>query len=125
MKIFIDWFIADLQYCVSFRSTAKIFSYIYICVHIYIYIVKITQLCLTLCDPMDYSWSGSSVHGIFQVRILEWVGVPFSRDLPNPGVEARSPTLQADFLLRESPGKPIYIGIYLYSFLILSHYGLL
>ena len=125
MKIFIDWFIADLQYCVSFRSTAKIFSYIYICVYIYIYIVKITQLCLTLCDPMDYSWSGSSVHGIFQVRILEWVGVLFSRDLPNPGLEPRSPTLQADFLLPESPGKPIYIGIYLYSFLILSHYGLL
>ena len=48
MKIFIDWFIADLQYCVSFRSTAKIFSYIYI------YVVKITQLCLTLFDPMDY-----------------------------------------------------------------------
>ena len=111
MKIFIDWFIADLQYCV--RSTAKIFSYIYI------YVVKIAQLCLTLCDPMDYSWSGSSVHGIFQVRILEWVGVPFSRDLPNPGVEPRSPTLQADFLLPESPGKPIYIDIYLYSFLIL------
>ena len=35
--------------------------------------------CPTLCDPMDYSPPGSSVHGIFQARILEWVAFPFSR----------------------------------------------
>ena len=33
----------------------------------------------TLCDPMDYSPSGSSVHGILQTRILEWVATPFSK----------------------------------------------
>ena len=38
-----------------------------------------TQLCLTRCDPRDYSPSGSSVHGIFQARILEWVAIPFRR----------------------------------------------
>ena len=37
--------------------------------------VKVTQSCLTLCDLMDYT-----VHGILQVRILEWVAIPFSRD---------------------------------------------
>ena len=37
------------------------------------------QLCLTLCNRMDYSQSGSSVHGIFQARILEWVAMPSSR----------------------------------------------
>ena len=37
------------------------------------------QLCLTLCDPMDYSSPGSSVHGILQTRILDWVAVPSSR----------------------------------------------
>ena len=37
------------------------------------------QLCLTLCDPMDYSLSGSSVHGIFQARVLEWIAISFSR----------------------------------------------
>ena len=37
------------------------------------------QLCLTLCDPMDYSLLGSSVHGITQARILEWVVLPSSR----------------------------------------------
>ena len=39
----------------------------------------VTQLCLTLFDPMDYSPQGSSVHGILQARILEWVAIPFSR----------------------------------------------
>ena len=63
--------------------------------------VKITQSCPTVCDPMDYT-----VHGILQARILEWVAFPFSRDLPNPGIEPRSPTLQADSLPAEPQGKP-------------------
>ena len=41
----------------------------------------VTQLCLTLCDPMDCSPTGSSVHGILQSRILEWVAIPFSRGI--------------------------------------------
>ena len=40
---------------------------------------EVTQSCLTLCDPMDYSLPGSSVHGIFQARILESVAISFSR----------------------------------------------
>ena len=40
---------------------------------------KLLQLCLTLCDPMDCSLPGSSVHGILQARILEWITVPSSR----------------------------------------------
>ena len=47
-----------------------------------------------------------TVRGILQARILEWVAVPFSRDLPNPGIEPRSPTLQADSLPSEPQGKP-------------------
>ena len=43
--------------------------------------VLITQLCPTLCDPMDCSPSSSSVHGIFQARILEWIAISFSRQL--------------------------------------------
>ena len=39
---------------------------------------EVTQLCLTLCDPMYCSLPGSSVHGIFQARILEWVPISFS-----------------------------------------------
>ena len=41
--------------------------------------VLVIQLCLTLCDPMDCSLPASSVHGILQARILEWVAIPFSR----------------------------------------------
>ena len=60
----------------------------------------------TLCHPMDCSLPGSSVHGILQARILEWVAIPFSGDLPNLGIEPRSPALQADSFLSEPPGKP-------------------
>ena len=41
--------------------------------------VLVAQLCLVLCDPMDSSLTGSSVHGVSQARILELVGIPFSR----------------------------------------------
>ena len=44
--------------------------------------VLVTRSCLTFCDPMDYSPLGSSVHGISQVRILEWVVIPPPGDLP-------------------------------------------
>ena len=40
---------------------------------------EVTQLCLTLCNPMDCSLPGSSIHGIIQARILEWVAISFSR----------------------------------------------
>ena len=46
---------------------------------------KLFQSCPTLCDPMDHSPPGSSVHGISQAKILEWVAISFSRDLPDPG----------------------------------------
>ena len=48
------------------------------------------ESCPTLCDPVDCSPPGSSVHGILQARILEWVATFSSRDLPNPGIEATS-----------------------------------
>ena len=42
------------------------------------------QLCLTLCNPMDRSQSGSSVHEVFPTRILEWASIPLPGDLPDP-----------------------------------------
>ena len=65
---------------------------------------------------MDCSLPGSSLHGILQPRILEWVAISFSRDLPNPGIEPGSPTLRADALRSEPPGKPNCKGIYSKSF---------
>ena len=59
----------------------------------------VSQLCPNFFDPMDCSSPGSSVHGVVQERILELVAIPFSRG-------SSSPTLQADFLPFEPPGKP-------------------
>ena len=55
---------------------------------------------------MDCSLPGSSIHGIFQARILEWVAFPSPGDLLDPGIEPWSPALQADSLPFEPPGKP-------------------
>ena len=55
---------------------------------------------------MDCSLPISSAHGILQEKILEWVAIPFSRDLPNPGIEPGFPALQVDSLPSEQPGKP-------------------
>ena len=49
-----------------------------------IQIVVVAQLCLSLCDSMDCSLPGSSVHGILQARILEWVAIPFSKVSSQP-----------------------------------------
>ena len=56
--------------------------------------------------PHDYT-----VHGILQARILEWIAFPFSRGLPYPGFEPRSPTLQADSLPAKPQGKPKNTGV--------------
>ena len=73
--------------------------------------VKVTQLCLTLCDPMNYT-----VHEILQARILEWVAFPFSRGSSQSGIEPRSPTLQGDSPA-EPQGKPKNTGVGSLSFL--------
>ena len=71
--------------------------------------VLLAQSCPTLCDSMDCSPPDSSVHGILQVRILEWVAFPPPGDLPNSGIKPRFPALQANSLPSEPPGKPVYI----------------
>ena len=60
---------------------------------------EVAQSCSTLCDPMDCSPLGSSIHWILQARILEWVAISFSRGSSRP----RSPTLQADASTSEPP----------------------
>ena len=67
--------------------------------------VLVAQSYLTLYNPMDFSLPGSSVHGILQAWILEWVVIPFSRDLTDACIEPRSSVLQVDSSLSESPGK--------------------
>ena len=67
-----------------------------------------------LCDPMDRSLPGSSVHGNLQARILEWAAISFSGDLSELGlkpVSLTSPALAGGFLTTEPPGKPDMIDI--------------
>ena len=66
----------------------------------------VTQSCQTLCDPTDCSSPGSSVHGILQARILEWIAISFPGLLSDPGIEPSSPVSQADSLPSETVGKP-------------------
>ena len=56
---------------------------------------------------MDCRPPGFSVHGILQARVLEWLPFPLPGDLPDPGIEPWSPTLQAEALTSEPPGKPL------------------
>ena len=71
---------------------------------------SVTQSCLTLCDSMDCSTPGSSVHGILQARILEWVAISSSRDPPHPGIEPASPALAGRPFTTEPPWKPLWTG---------------
>ena len=66
----------------------------------------VTQSCPTLCDPMDCSPPGSSVHGNLQARLWSGLPCPPPGDLSNPEIEPRSPTLRVDSLPAELPGKP-------------------
>ena len=65
-----------------------------------------TQSCLTVCDPMDYSLPGSSVHGIIHQEYWSGLPCPPPGDLPDPGIKPGSPALHADSLLSEPPGEP-------------------
>ena len=100
--------------------------YTYICIRIYIYVgmyvcictlCLVTQSCLTLWDPMDCSPPAPLSTGILQARILEWVAMPCSRGYFWPGIKPRSPSLQADSLPSETPGKSKNTGVGCHSLL--------
>ena len=76
--------------------------------------VLVTQSCPTLFDPMDSSPPGSSVHGILQAKVLEWIAILKSPgDLPDSRMEPGSPVssvLQVNSSPSEPPGKPDWGG---------------
>ena len=76
-----------------------------------IWAAETIPVCPTLCNPMDHRPSGSSVHGILQARILEWVAIPPPGDLPDPGIKPESLHWQVVSLPLVPPVKP---NIYLY-----------
>ena len=69
------------------------------------FISEVIQLCLTLCDPMDCNLPGSSVHGIFQARVLESVAIYFSINGQVKVVSIREITLMFIFLVWKLTGE--------------------
>ena len=69
-------------------------------------LLLLAQSCLTLCEPLDCSSPGSSVHGILQARMQEWVAMPSSGGSSRPMIEPASPALQVDSLLLSHQGSP-------------------
>ena len=97
--------------------------YIYIYTHTYVSVLRCSVMfdALWSCG-MDYSPLGSHVRGILQERILKciffyWSAYSSPGNIPDPGIEPRSPALQADFLWSEPPGKP-YICMYICIYII-------
>ena len=73
--------------------------------------VLVAQLCLTLCDPMDCSLTGLSPSmEFFRQGYCSGLPFPSPGELPDPGIEPRSPALQADSLPSELPGKPCSVA---------------
>ena len=98
--------------CVSLYIYARVSVYACICVCLCISVYLCVCLCMhvcsvmSLCDPMDCSSLGSSVHGTSQGRKLERVAILSPGDLHNPGIKPTSPALQADSLLLSHLGSP-------------------
>ena len=106
-------------------NTMDIYLYSHGIFYIYIYIMacvhaqSLSKSCLTLCGPMDCSPPGSSIHGISQARILEWVAISSPEDLPNPRIEPVSPessALACRFFTTDPPGKHMLVCVYIYIF---------
>ena len=70
---------------------------------------EVTQLCPTLCDPVDCSPPGSSVHGILQARILEWVAISFSRGSSGPRDQTQVSQIAGRGFNLSHQGRPLHI----------------
>ena len=93
------------------NKVIQLYIHIYLFFHIFrlFSLMCCAQLCLTLCDPMDYGQPGSSVHGILQARALEQAAIFYSGDLPYPRIEPRSPPHCRQILYHLShQGSPFY-----------------
>ena len=83
------------------------------------YYCLVTKLCPSFCDPMDCSSPGSSVHGISQARVAEWIAISFSRGtFPTQGSNHVA-CLSGGFFSTEPPGKPLSNSIHVFESIIL------
>ena len=79
---------------------------------------EVDQSCPTLCSPMDCSLPGSSVHGIFQAIVLEWIAISFSRGSSQPRSQTPVSRIVDRHLLSEPPGKSFF---FLRVVLLITH----
>ena len=89
---------------------------------------EVAQSCLTPSYPMDCSLPGSSIHGIFQARVLEWGAIAFSDplpgDLPNPGIKLESltsPALAGGFFTTSTTWEAEFFTVIMLRFLKLEY----
>ena len=90
---------------------------VYVCVYSICVCVLVTQLCQTLCNPMDCSPPGSSVHGILQARILEWIAIFFSKGSSRPRDRAQVSCIAGRFFTIWATGEAHiqYVCIYIHT----------
>ena len=81
---------------------------------IYIHGGSVAKLCLTHVTPWTVARQATLSMGILQARILEWVPFPSPGDLPDPGIEPKSPALQADSLPTELKRNSLFVSIILF-----------
>jgi len=80
---------------------------------VYMWSVNVTQSCLTLCDPMNYSLPGPTVHEILQTRIIEWVAIPFSRGSSQPRDQPQFSGITGGFFTIWATREYIHIYIWI------------
>ena len=123
----------NILFQISFILSLKLFCKCHSLLHILFFLTTtlyaccslVTKLCLTLCDPMDCSLPGSYVHGISQVRILEWVAISYSRGSPWSKDQTHVSCLTNIFFTKAAPEKPLVYGIGLLKLLNPRYQGLL
>jgi len=109
-----NWSLVHLQCCVSFKCTAKWFSYA---------VVTVVELLSRICNPMDCSLPGSSVHGISQARILEWVAISSSRRSSQPRDRTHISCIDKQVLHHWATREAHMHLHYLFFFRFFSHLG--
>ena len=80
----------------------------------HIRVSEVAQSCPTLCDAIDYSLPGSSVHGIFQAIVLEWIAISFSRGSSQPRAQTQVSRIVDRYFTVWATREVLYTYIYIY-----------